>query len=104
MAKNKFPKGVSGNPNGRPKGSQNKVTVQAKEAFLTVMELLESRMIDGEDVISRLSPARAAELYVNLLNYVKPKLNRNQNDTDVSGEVTIRVTYTDDNDASKRVL
>ncbi len=95
MAKKLYKKGESGNPAGRPKGTQNKVTVAAKEAFLTVMELLEARMTEGDDVISRLSPAKAAELYVNLLNYVKPKLTKNDNNNLNSGEVTVVVKYDD---------
>ena len=95
MATNHFKKGQSGNPNGRPKGKQNKVTTKAKEAFLTVMELLEQRMTSSEDIISRLSPAKAAELYCNLLNYVKPKLNKNSNDNQIEGQISIKVIYDD---------
>lgn len=98
MATNHFKKGQSGNPNGRPKGKQNKVTTKAKEAFLTVMELLEQRMTSSEDIISRLSPAKAAELYCNLLNYVKPKLNKNSNDNQIEGQISIKVIYDDNNE------
>jgi hypothetical protein len=97
MSDSRFKKGQSGNPLGKKKGTLNKTTRKAKEAFVTVMELLESRMTDREDVISKLSPAKAAELYLGILQYVKPKLNKNQNDTDVTGEITIKVTYSDDN-------
>jgi len=78
---------------GRPKGTQNKVTVQAKEAFLQVMDLLEKRMTDGDDVINSLSPARAAELYLGLLNYIKPKLSQTKSDTALSGDIKITVKY-----------
>lgn len=89
-----FKKGQSGNPSGKPKGSVNKTTKQAREAFYTVMEMLEKRMTAEDDVIGRLSPSRAAELYTNLLNYVKPKLSSNTNQNENTGEITIKVEYT----------
>ncbi len=95
MARKLYKKGESGNPNGRPKGVPNKVTTRAKEAFLTVMDLLEDRMTEGDDVINRLSPAKAAELYVNLLNYVKPKLTKNDNTENITGGINITVSYDD---------
>jgi hypothetical protein len=33
-----FEKGQSGNPNGRPKGAKDKVTTEARQMFLGVME------------------------------------------------------------------
>lgn len=55
-------------------------------------------MTEGGDVISRLSPSKAAELYVNLLNFVKPKFSKNQNDNLASGEISVRVIYHDNTD------
>jgi len=91
----KFKKGESGNPTGKPKGAVNKRTKAEREAFESIMELIEERMINGDDVINSLSPARAAELYTNLLNYKKPKLSSNKNDDSVthSGEVKINVNW-----------
>ncbi|MCX2474077.1 DUF5681 domain-containing protein [Pedobacter sp. MC2016-05] len=93
----RFKKGESGNPNGRAKGALNKRTKAEKEAYDTIMNLIEKRMTDGDDVINNLSPARAAELYVNLVNYKKYKLNasKNQNDTTLSGGLNVTVKYDD---------
>jgi len=100
MAKKLFKKGDPKPENaGRKKGTPNKRTVAQREAFESIMELIEQRMLDGDDVINSLSPARAAELYTNLLNYKKPKLssNKNENDNTISGGLNVIVTYGDDN-------
>ncbi|WP_316797310.1 DUF5681 domain-containing protein [Pedobacter agri] len=91
----KFKKGESGNPTGKPKGTINKRTKAEKEAYETIMDLIEKRMTNGDDVINNLSEARAAELYVNLVNYKKYKLNSNKNLDKVehSGEVKINVNF-----------
>lgn len=38
MPRKLFPKGKSGNPNGRPKGSENKITKEIKTVKATVLE------------------------------------------------------------------
>nr|WP_315393934.1 hypothetical protein [uncultured Sphingobacterium sp.] len=88
-------KGEIKNPKGRPKGSENKRTKEQREAFLVVMELLEKRMMQGDDVINNLSPHRASELYTNLLNYVKPKLSstKNENTNEIKGDVKINISF-----------
>lgn len=101
MAKKLFTKGTpKPEASGRKKGTPNKRTVEQKEAFETIMQLLEKRMLDGDDVINALSPARAAELYSTLLNYKKPKLNSNSNTDKVehSGGMNIIVKYESDDD------
>lgn len=88
-------KGEVKNPRGRKKGSENVRTKEQREAFLVVMELLEKRMMEGDDVINNLSPHRASELYTNLLNYVKPKLSstKNENTNEVSGEIKVNISF-----------
>lgn len=39
--KSRFAKGVSGNPNGRPKGSENKLTKTVKETVLNVFNKIQ---------------------------------------------------------------
>lgn len=82
---------------GRKKGTPNKRTVEQREAYEEIMLLLEKRMRDGNDVIDNLSPARAAELYNNLLAYKKPKMTSTKIEGDVqhSGNVSIVIRHSD---------
>lgn len=69
MPKRLWKKGESPNPNGRPKGSQNK-------ALKTFRELLAER-ITVDDVLRDLgkcSPAVRANLKIKLLEFAQPKL------------------------------
>lgn len=86
-------KGEVKNPKGRPKGSENKRTKEQREAFVVIMELLEKRMMDGDDVIKNLNPRAAGELYATLLNYQKPKLSSTKNETEVKQETKIEVEF-----------
>jgi len=90
-------KGEVKNPRGRPKNSENKRTKEQREAFEVVMELLEKRMMEGDDVINNLSPHRASELYTNMLNYKKPKLSqtKNENTNEITGDVKINICFKD---------
>lgn len=86
-------KGEVRNPRGRPRGSENKRTKEQREAFLVIMELLEQRMMDGDDVIKNLSPKSAGELYATLLNYQKPKLANNKVESEVKQDTKIEVVF-----------
>jgi len=68
-----FSKGVSGNPNGRPKGSGNESTKQVREAVaLIVNNNLEQLQADLES----LTPSQRIKAIIALMEYVTPKLNR----------------------------
>lgn len=83
----KFVKGQSGNKNGRPKGTPNKTTAEIKEIITRVvgnqLELLESDLTK----IRKQSPARAAEIYMKMVDYVLPK----QTKIDIEGELNHKV-------------
>ena len=71
-----FKKGMSGNPKGKPKGSQNEVTAKVKEAFST---LLQSNLDQLKVDIENLSAKERIMVLLNLAEFVVPKLSREEN-------------------------
>jgi hypothetical protein len=66
-----FTKGQSGNPAGKPKGAQHKVTRQLRE---TITAFLESNFESVVQDFHELPPKERAKLYCDLLQYAVPKL------------------------------
>ena len=64
------PKGVSGNPGGRPKGTPNKVTTTMREWVAGLLDNNRSRL---EEDFKRLSPKDRLLIAERLLHYVLPK-------------------------------
>ena len=87
-------KGVSGNPKGRPKGTPNKVTARTKATIEMVMDNLAETIIED---LATVNASRRLQVYIDLMNYIKPKLsaNKNENTTDVKGDVKINISFGD---------
>ena len=66
MAKHRYQKGQSGNPNGRPKGLQNKATREIKEFWGKFFESAEYR----DNAKRRILKGKAPHLEKELLHYV----------------------------------
>lgn len=70
--------GVSGNPNGRPKGAGNKVTNKIKEAYQRLMEDNLENMTQWLGEVAADDPKEAMVLMLKLSEYVIPKLARQE--------------------------
>ena len=71
-------KGVSGNPQGRPKGAGNKVTNKIKVAYQMLMEDNLENMTERLGEVAERNPKEAMELMLKLSEYVIPKLARQE--------------------------
>ena len=58
---------------GRPKGAANKITRENKERVEWVLELLDETL---EDSIRKLKPKDQVDLWMNLQEFIRPKLQR----------------------------
>lgn len=74
-----FEKGISGNPQGRPKGTTNKTTAQLREM---VTGFLEDNFEQVKADFNLLTPKNRVKLYCDLLQYGLPKLQAVQIETE----------------------
>ena len=74
-----FKFGVSGNPDGRPKGSTNKTSLQLRE---TINNFLETNFEKIVEDFAKLKPNERVKFYTDLLNYGLPKLQAVQIEND----------------------
>jgi hypothetical protein len=66
-----FQAGVSGNPNGRPKGSRNKITQELQDKIST---FLSDNIDEIQQEYNQLSPNEKLKFLSNILPYVMPKM------------------------------
>jgi hypothetical protein len=82
-------KGKTNNPNGRPAGSQNKATAQAREAIAMFVEGNVDRLNGWLDDIAAENPKDAFDRFMSVVEYHIPKLARTEHQPlDGSGKPT----------------
>lgn len=64
-------KGITNNPNGRPKGVPNKTTTELREMITT---LFESKYEDFTQALDELEAKDKVDAYIKLMGYVIPKM------------------------------
>lgn len=74
-----FVKGQSGNPHGRKKGTPNKVTEEMRSA---IAALVKSNLKQIKSDFKSLKPAVRAKLWIELLQYMVPKMQSMQLETE----------------------
>ncbi len=75
-----FEKGNSGNPAGRPKGSKDKVTAEARTLFVSIMQGEVKHIEDALDGLRN----ESAEKYLKALSSLFPYFMPKQQEIDVS--------------------
>lgn len=86
-------KGISNNPNGRPKGSKNVRTLEweeIKEAFITTHTARANR------ILTTLEDEKFMDSYLKLLEYFKPKLARTEVSNHDNSTINVNVVWDSD--------
>lgn len=74
-----FEEGQSGNPEGRPKGSKNKINNELRDK---ITEFLDGNFEKIKEDFSKLEPKDRLRFYTDLLQYGLPKLQAMQLETE----------------------
>jgi hypothetical protein len=88
---NRNNKGQFGKGNqGKPKGAVNKTTAEEKQRIEWVLSLLDERL---EENLSLLRPKEQIELWLNLQEFVRPKLQRMNLDLGPADDKISKITF-----------
>lgn len=87
MPRNSFPKGVSGNPNGRKKGTPNKVTGKCREL---IQSFCEGYITKIKSDFEQLDPKDRVKTFTDLLPFFLPKCQAIDLTAKVDAEIDIK--------------
>jgi hypothetical protein len=80
----------AGHPGYRKKGTLNKVTVEVKQRIERVLEILDESL---ETDLMELSPKEKVQLWMELQEFIRPKLQRTQTDLTSKGNELTKITF-----------
>jgi len=80
----------AGHPGLKKKGTLNKVTVETKERIERVLEILDESL---ESDLLALSPKDKVQLWMDLQEFIRPKLQRTQTDITSKGNEITKITF-----------
>ena len=86
-----FKKGQSGNPKGKPKGAENKLTKEARELFIETLEGQVPNIEEAFKEVLEKNPAKYLELFAKYAQYFVPRKSENE----VKGEVRASFNFED---------
>ena len=79
-----FKKGQSGNPKGKPKGAENKLTKEARTIFLETLEGQAKHIEAAFDEVRKENPKAYLDLFAKYAQYFVPKKTENTDKIDLT--------------------
>jgi hypothetical protein len=79
-----FKKGESGNPKGREKGAENKITKEARDIFLETLEGQAPHIAAAFEEVRRDNPRAYLDLFAKYAQYFVPKKTENTDKIDLT--------------------
>jgi hypothetical protein len=85
-----MPKGITGNPNGRPKGSPNKTTAEMKEM---IAGFLSDNLETLQKDFDRLEPAKRFEVLDRMMKYILPSRSEIKQENPKKDKPTMKIVF-----------
>jgi hypothetical protein len=81
---------IKGHSGLKKTGTPNKLTIEAKQRIEKVLEILDESL---ETDLLALSPKEKVQLWMDLQEFIRPKLQRTQTDLTSKGENITKITF-----------